>query len=51
MVKADHKFSEVETDIRKSHRAGGRRKVIKADYQARGVMSLPDKSFFTGVAC
>src|SRR3972149_1140836 len=44
---ADHKFSEVETDIRKSQSPGSRRKVGKADYQSRGVMYLPDEARYS----
>ena len=40
---ADHKFAEAE---KKMPQASGRRKISKADYQAQGVLYLPEKSWF-----
>lgn len=42
---ADQKFSEAERQIAKQ--STGRRKVGKTDYQARGVMYLPDEARFS----
>src|SRR5512147_1592678 len=39
---ADHKFTVAETEIKKHHPPTGRRAVGKTDYQARGVMYLPN---------
>lgn len=44
---ADHKFSEAEKEIDKKQPAGRRRKISKADYQARGVMYLPDEARYS----
>ncbi|MFQ5852627.1 MAG: N-6 DNA methylase [Candidatus Binatia bacterium] len=41
---ADHKFSHVEKEL--SGTSTGRRQIGKADYQARGVLYLPDKARF-----
>ena len=40
---ADHQFAEAE---KKMPQASGRRKIGKADYQAQGVLYLPEKSWF-----
>jgi type I restriction enzyme M protein len=40
---ADHKFSEAE---KKMPQSSGRRKIGKADYQAQGVLFLPEKARF-----
>jgi type I restriction enzyme M protein len=40
---ADHKFTQAE---KKMPQASGRRKIGKADYQAQGVLYLPEKSRF-----
>jgi type I restriction enzyme M protein len=40
---ADHKFTEAEKTMPQS---SGRRKIGKADYQAQGVLYLPDKARF-----
>lgn len=42
---ADHKFSHAEKQIQS--KASGRRKIGKADYQALGVMFLPDNARFS----
>ncbi len=42
---ADHKFAQVEKEL--VGKGGGRRKVGKTDYQARGVMYLPEKARFS----
>lgn len=42
---ADQKFSEAERQI--NQQSTGRRKVGKTDYQARGVMYLPDEARFS----
>jgi len=41
---ADHKFSKVEKEL--SAKSTGRRKIGKTDYQARGVLYLPEKARF-----
>lgn len=41
---ADYKFTEAEKVIAKNQPAGSRRKISKADYQAKGVMFLPDEA-------
>src|SRR3954468_6019440 len=41
---ADHKFGVVEKELAKA--GSGRRKIGKADYQARGVMFLPESARF-----
>jgi type I restriction enzyme M protein len=41
---ADHKFTEAE---KKMPQSSGRRKIGKADYQAQGVLYLPEKSRFS----
>ncbi len=43
---ADHKFTEAEKEITKKQSAGSRRKIGKADYQAKGVMFLPEQIEF-----
>ena len=42
---ADHKFAEAEKEL--AGKATGRRTVGKADYQARGVMYLPEEARFS----
>ena len=42
---ADHKFSHVEKEL--AEKSTGRRKNGKTDYQARGVMYLPEKARFS----
>ena len=42
---ADHKFSKVEKEL--SAKSTGRRKIGKTDYQARGVLYLPEKARFS----
>jgi len=42
---ADHKFSHVEKEL--AEKSTGRRKIGKTDYQARGVMYLPEKARFS----
>jgi len=41
---ADHKFTEAE---KKMPQSSGRRKIGKADYQAQGVLYLPEESRFS----
>jgi type I restriction enzyme M protein len=41
---ADHKFAEAEKKMPKQ--ASGRRKIGKTDYQAQGVLYLPEKARF-----
>lgn len=43
---ADHKFSQAEKELG-SPAASGRRKISKIDYQARGVLYLPDAARFS----
>ncbi len=42
---ADHKFSKVEKEL--TAKSTGRRKIGKTDYQARGVLYLPEKARFS----
>ena len=44
---ADHRFSVAQKDIEGT--SSGRRKIGKTDYQARGVMFLPDESRFSAL--
>jgi type I restriction enzyme M protein len=44
---ADHKFTEAEKSLAKS--STGRRKIGKADYQAQGVLFLPDAARFSSL--
>src|SRR6202046_2201956 len=44
LLYADHKFTEAE---KKMPQASGRRKIGKADFQAQGVLFLPEKSRFS----
>jgi len=44
---ADHKFTVAEKEIAKKQPSGSRRKIGKADYQARGVMFLPDEAHYS----
>lgn len=44
---ADHKFTEIEKELKKQQSSSSRRKTGKADYQARGVMFLPDEARYS----
>ncbi len=45
---ADYKFTIAKNEIEKQHRdAGSRRGITKADYQARGVLYLPENARFS----
>mgnify|MGYP001574698039 FL=1 len=44
---ADHKFTDAEKEIIKKQPAGSRRKIGKADYQAKGVMYLPEEARYS----
>lgn len=45
---ADHKFTVLETELKKkTHESGSRIGVTKTDYQARGVLYLPDDARFS----
>ncbi len=44
---ADHKFAVAEKAITKKQSAGSRRKIGKADYQARGVLFLPKEARYS----
>ncbi|HZX13462.1 MAG TPA: class I SAM-dependent DNA methyltransferase [Thermodesulfobacteriota bacterium] len=45
---ADHKFTIAKNEIEKQHRdVGSRRGITKADYQARGVLYLPENARFS----
>jgi type I restriction enzyme M protein len=44
---ADRRFSDIEQEVKASIPAGSRRSVGKADYQARGVMYLPQEARFS----
>src|SRR3990170_4713100 len=41
---ADHKFSQAEKEL--EGKGTGRKKIGKSDYQAKGVLYLPDKARF-----
>src|SRR4030043_429203 len=43
---ADHKFTHAEKEIKKQT-SGGRRGISKTDFQAKGIMSLPDNARFS----
>jgi len=43
----DHKFTEIEKELKKQQFSSSRRKIGKADYQARGVMYLPDEARYS----
>src|SRR4030066_403903 len=43
---ADHKFSHAEKEIKKQT-SGGRRGISRTDFQAKGIMSLPDNARFS----
>jgi type I restriction enzyme M protein len=45
---ADHKFTHAEKDLA-GKSTGGRRKIGKTDYQARGVMYLPESARFANL--
>jgi type I restriction enzyme M protein len=44
---ADHKFTVAEKAIAKKQPAGSRRKIGKADYQAKGVLFLPEDARYS----
>src|SRR5664279_1868047 len=44
---ADHKFAEAEKHL--SKQGGGRRKIGKTDYQAQGVLYIPEKARFASL--
>src|SRR5690349_6178025 len=44
---ADHKFAEAEKKL--TQRSSGRRKIGKTDYQAQGVLYLPEKARFASL--
>ena len=44
---ADHKFTMAEAQLAKTSTGSGRRKVGKLDYQAMGVLYLPEKARFS----
>ncbi|HVB74178.1 MAG TPA: class I SAM-dependent DNA methyltransferase [Ktedonobacteraceae bacterium] len=44
---ADRRFSEIERELAARSTPGSRRSIGKADYQARGVMYLPDQARFS----
>lgn len=44
---ADHKFTEIEKELKKQQSSSSRRKIGKADYQAKGVMYLPDEARYS----
>jgi len=45
---ADHKFARAEEQL-KSQKTSGRRQVSKVDYQARGVMFIPEAGRWSGL--
>lgn len=44
---ADHKFTKIEKELKRQQSPSSRRKIGKADYQARGVMHLPDEARYS----
>jgi type I restriction enzyme M protein len=47
---ADHKFTQAEATLAKKMRGGqGRRRISKVDYQAEGVLYLPDAARFSNL--
>ena len=46
---ADHKFTDAESRLSKASGGGGRRKIGKLDYQALGVLHLPDEARFSKI--
>src|SRR3972149_9521310 len=44
---ADHKFIEIDKEIKKNQPPGSRRKTGKADYQAKGVLFLPEEARYS----
>ena len=46
---ADHKFARVEEELVGTQRAGSRRQISKVDYQARGVMYIPEAGRWSGL--
>ena len=45
---ADHKFTHAELEIKKQA-SGGRRSISKTDFQAKGVMFLPEAARFSAL--
>jgi type I restriction enzyme M protein len=46
---ADHKFTDAQAKLSKSSVGGGRRKIGKLDYQAMGVLYLPEEARFSNL--
>ena len=46
---ADHKFTDAESKLSKVSGGGGRRKIGKLDYQAMGVLFLPEEARFSNI--
>src|SRR5687767_10990431 len=46
---ADHKFAKAEEELVGTQRAVSRRQVSKVDYQARGVMYIPEAGRWSGL--
>jgi type I restriction enzyme M protein len=46
---ADHKFTDAEAKLAKVSGGGGRRKIGKLDYQAKGVLYLPEETRFSNI--
>ena len=44
---ADHKFTEIEKELKKQQSSSSRRKIGKADYQSKGVMYLPEEARYS----
>jgi type I restriction enzyme M protein len=44
---ADYKFTQAEEEIKKRPSTDSRRKISKADYRAKGIMSLPDNARYS----
>ncbi len=44
---ADHRFSAIESELKKTISSSGRRQIGKSDYQAKGVLYLPETARFS----
>ena len=47
LLYADHRFSALEAELKKTVSPSSRRGIEKADYQSRGVMFLPENARFS----
>src|SRR3990170_2787398 len=47
---ADHKFTLVDQELKRQHKeSGSRKRITKTDYQARGVLFLPESARFSNL--